>query len=75
MYWIVERERKGAPVELRVRVDGDEVGTYVHRDGDGWSSFEFPLGAHAGAGAAEVEFRVRSPNYAHRHFCFEADTR
>jgi hypothetical protein len=34
-----------------------------------------PLGAHAGAPAAEVEFAVTSPNYRDRHFCFEADTR
>jgi hypothetical protein len=75
LYWIIERERKGAPVTLTVRVDGDPVGTYVHRDGDGWSPFELPLGAHAGAAEAEVEFAVTSTNYHDRHFCFEADTR
>lgn len=75
MYWIVERDRKGAPVQLRVRVDGDTIGTVVHRDGDGWSEFEMPLGAHAGAASATVEFAVSSPNNQHRHFCFEADTR
>ena len=75
MYWIIERERKGAPITLAVRVDGDTVGETTHRDGDGWSAFEFPLGAHAGAAVADVEFAVRTPNYAHRHFCFEADTR
>jgi hypothetical protein len=75
MYWIIEREKRGAPVTLTVRVDGDTVGTTVHRDGDGWAAFSFDLGAHAGARAAEVEFAVSSPNNLHRHFCFEADTR
>ena len=75
LYWIIERERRGAPVTLTVRVDGDTIGSYVHRDGDGWTLFEMPLGAHAGAAEAEVEFAVSSPSYRDRHFCFEADTR
>lgn len=75
MYWIIEREKKGAPVTLTVRVDGDTVGTFVHRDGDGFSFFEMPLGKHAGAARATVEFAVSSPSYHNRHFCFEADSR
>ncbi len=75
MYWIIEREKKGAPVTLTVRVDGEAVGSVVHRDGDGWAPFEIPLGARAGARAATVEFAVSSPNNRDRHFCFEADTR
>jgi len=75
MYWMTERERRGAPIALTVRVDGDAVGSVVHRDGDGWAGFELPLGAHAGAAAATVEFAVSSTNYRDRHFCFEADTR
>jgi hypothetical protein len=75
MYWMIERERRGAPISLTVRVDGEPVGSVVHKDGDGWALFELPLGAHAGKARAEVEFAVRSPNYRDRHFCFEADTR
>jgi hypothetical protein len=75
MYWIIEREKKGAPVTLTVRVDGDTVGSFVHEDGDGWKGFEMPLGAHANAKSAEVEFAVTTPNYRDRHYCFEADTR
>ena len=75
LYWIIEREKRGAPITLTIRVDGDTVGHTVHRDGDGWAGFELPLGAHAGAEKAEVEFAVASPNYRDRHFCFEADTR
>jgi hypothetical protein len=75
MYWIIERERKGAPVTLAVRVDGEEVGRVVHEDGQGFAPFELPLGKHAGKASATVEFAVSSRNYQHRHFCFEADTR
>jgi hypothetical protein len=75
MYWIIERDRKGAPVVLAVRVDGEEIGRVTHEDGQGWASFELPLGAHAGKKSATVELAVSSPNYQHRHFCFEADTR
>jgi hypothetical protein len=75
IYWIVERERRGAPVTLTVRVDGDTVGRVVHKDGDGWAPFQLDLGAHAGQADAEVEMAVSSPAYHERHFCYEADTR
>ncbi len=75
IYWIVEREKRGAPVTLTVRVDGDTVGKVVHKDGDGWALFEMDLGAHAGEADAEVEMAVSSPANHDRHFCFEADTR
>jgi hypothetical protein len=75
LYWMIERERKGAPVTLTVRVDGDTVGAFTHNDGEGWKGFEVPLGAHAGQRAREVELAVSSTNYKDRHFCFEADTR
>ncbi len=75
LYWIVERERRGAPIELRIRVNGDEVGRTTHRDGDGWSAFEMQLGDHARTTGASVEFAVSSSDHRHRHFCFEARTR
>jgi hypothetical protein len=75
MYWIIERELTGAPVTLRVRVNGEPIGEVVHVDGQGWAGFELGLGSHANARAAQVEFAVSSPNHQHRHFCFEATTR
>jgi hypothetical protein len=75
MYWIIERNLAGAPIELEIAVDGDVVGRVTHVDGQGWAPFEVPLGAHAHAHAADVEFRVSSPNYVDRHFCFEASSR
>lgn len=74
LYWVTERDRRGAPITLTVRVDGDAVGAFVHQDGEGWKGFEMPLGTHAGQ-RGEVELAVSSPNYKDRHFCFEANTR
>lgn len=71
LYWMIERERRGAPIALRVRVNGEEVGRVVHADGDGWAPFAFPLGAQAGS-RGEVSFAISSPDWRHRHFCFEA---
>jgi hypothetical protein len=75
MYWMVERERKGAPVELEVSVEAESIGRIVHRDGDGWAAFELGLGSHARRTAAEIELSVRSADHRHRHFCFEAHSR
>jgi hypothetical protein len=71
LQWIVERERSGAPVELVVRVAGQELARVIHADGDGWSRFEVDLGSHQKS-RAEVVFAVSTPDYRHRHFCFEA---
>jgi hypothetical protein len=72
--WWLERELRGAPVEMRLVVAGDDLGTYVHRDGEGWRMFEAPLGKHAGT-HADVEFRISSKRSHDRQFCFQADTR
>ncbi len=71
LYWMIEREQKGAPIALRVEVAGEELGRVVHLDGEGWKRFELPLGAHAGR-RADVTFAVSSDDHRHRHFCFEA---
>jgi hypothetical protein len=71
--WWVERELRGAPVEMTVVVAGQPLGTYVHTDGDGWKPFEMQTGTHAGT-RADVEFRVTSRSHG-RQFCFQADTR
>ncbi len=75
LYWMIERELRAAPIVLSVRVDGDEIGKVEHIDGEGWAAFTIPLGAHAKEPHAEVEFGVSSPNFLHRHFCFEATSR
>lgn len=74
LYWMIERELRGAPIRLSVEVAGETIGTFVHRDGDGWSRFAWPLGRHAGT-SADVSWVIESDDNAHRHFCFEARTR
>lgn len=71
LYWMIERERKGAPIVLRVEVAGEEVGRIEHLDGQGWKRFDVALGDYAGK-SADVTFAVSSPDHRHRHFCFEA---
>jgi len=75
MYWLIERKRQGAPIELAISVDGKTIGRAVHVDGDGWSPFEFALGDLSGAQDKTVQFAVSASNFRHRHFCFEAYTR
>jgi hypothetical protein len=70
----VEREKRGAPVEMEVLVGEETIGTYVHRDGDGWRAFSFSTGSRAGS-TADVEFKVTSRRPHDRQFCFQADTR
>lgn len=72
LYWIVERNRAGAPVTLDVRVDGALVGSVVHEDGEGFAPFELSLGAHGQKSTATVELSVHADDVRHRHFCFEA---
>jgi len=72
--WWVERELKGAPVEMTVVVGGQPLGTYEHRDGDGWKLFEMGTGSREGT-RSDVEFRISSRRPRDRQFCFQADTR
>ena len=77
--WLLERHRRGAPVELKARVDGEVVGTYLHSDGDGWRPFAFEVPASASGGASadktvvDVEFEVDAPPSKERSFCFYAE--
>jgi hypothetical protein len=68
------RDGRLPPVELAVRVGGEEIGRYVHHEERGWHGFEIPLGKYAGS-LQDVEFRVRSEQAEQRHFCFHADSR
>jgi len=64
----------GTDVELRVLVDGEEIGRSVHRDGDGWKGYQFATGRFAD-GTHRVRFEVRSALGGMRHYCFEGDSR
>jgi hypothetical protein len=71
-----ERDESGAPVTLRVLVDGREVGRVVHRDGDGALRASFPtrIGPDAQR-RGEIRLEVRSEDPARRVFCWAATTR
>jgi hypothetical protein len=71
--WFFERERRGGPTELEVRVGTEVVGTARHSDGEGWEAFEFSTERFAGQ-SLPVEFRVRALS-AQREYCFQAETR
>jgi hypothetical protein len=60
LYVEAERDGKGAPVFLEWRVDGRTIGSLVHRDGEGWKSFELTTGLAPGA-SGQAELRLRSP--------------
>src|SRR5690606_31423582 len=62
--WLFEREWHGTPIELEVLVGGESVGTWEHRDGEGWKRFELSTAAFAGK-QLPVDFRVRSRRLGH----------
>ena len=71
LYYEDERMRQGAPVDVRVLIDGHELGRLRHRDGDGWrrSAWRTP----AGMGAVTIE--VSSDSTRERSYCWAATTR
>jgi hypothetical protein len=72
--WFLMRDGQGTPIEMTVRIDGETIGAFVHRDEQGWNKFELQTGSHAGS-TAEVEFEISSQRPKDRHFCFYADSR
>jgi hypothetical protein len=72
--WWLEREEKGAPVDLEIAVEETVIGRYRHEDGQGFRSFEMPTGAFAGK-TASVELRVSTRRARDRQFCFVLDSR
>jgi hypothetical protein len=72
--FLIERERRGSPIELSVVVGGELLGKVRHKDGDGWKSFELSTERFRGQ-TLPVEFRVQSKRDARREFCFQADVR
>ncbi len=70
-----ERMGKGAPVTARVLVDGREVGTMVHRDGDGWKRIEAVTRASGRPTRGDITVEVSSPSADKRSFCWTATVR
>jgi hypothetical protein len=71
MYWVIERDRKERLSRFRC-VSTASLSAARRTDGEGWAGSD--CSAPRGQGRAEVD-RPCAPNHAHRHYCFEADTR
>jgi hypothetical protein len=71
LYYEDERMRRGEPVDVRVLVDGHELGRLRHRDGDGWRRTAWRT--RAGEGSVAIE--VSSDSARERSYCWAATTR
>ena len=77
LYYEHERMREHPPFELRVHVNGREVGHMTHRDGDGWKRLEASTG-EAGSDPTrrgQVQIEVSADNPHLRSVCWAADIR
>jgi hypothetical protein len=68
------RTPEGAPVTLRVSIDGREVGKVVQDNRNGYFPTRFDISA-AGPGSHTVTFAVSTNHAGMRHFCFDAEVR
>lgn len=65
-----ERDEEGAPVTLRVLVNGRELGKMVHRDGDGWSKLTLETRRDGEPVRGDLRIEVTTPNPRRRVFCW-----
>jgi hypothetical protein len=72
--YLIDRETRGAAIEVAVAVDGETIGRARHENGDGWKRFEFDTNEYAGS-EHRVEFEVFADSARKRDFCFYADVR
>lgn len=73
LYAEAERNLAGAPVSIDLRSGEKLIGRASHKDGDGWSYFEFNTQELAGQ-TGDVTAEISSPG-ADRLYCFEVTTR
>lgn len=77
LYYEHERMLEHGPIHVTVRIDGEEVGRMIHRDGDGWKRIEVDPQQVVSAEDArgEVTVEVTAPDPHLRTFCWAASTR
>ena len=75
LWWEHERTLDGGDVDVAVRLDGEEIGRLVHRDGDGWKRLvaTIPEARRGGRGTLDVEVSSGAPHL--RTLCWAASTR
>lgn len=71
IYYLHERDEVHGPVNVRVLVDGNEVGRMAHRDGEGWKRME----ATTPEGRGDVTIEITAPDPNMRTFCWSASLR
>jgi len=73
IYYQHERVRVGGVVDVELSIDGSALGSFQHRDGDGWVRQSFATEGRAGQrGTVSVAVSSTSPRY--RSFCWSAYT-
>lgn len=73
-----ERHERGAPVTMRVLINGEEAAHFTHHDGEGFRRYEIdtrPDRKKARAARGEVRFEVTTPNARDRWFCWAGSVR
>jgi len=68
-----ERDERGAPVTMRVSIDGEEAARLVHRDGEGYKRYEVdtrPAQKRSGSARGAVRVEVSADDRRDRWFCW-----
>jgi hypothetical protein len=74
LYVEAERMKEGADITLSFRSGEQRLGKVVHRDGEGWKSFDLPTAELKGQ-TADLVAEVTSASGSRRMYCFEGITR
>lgn len=75
VWWEFERTRDGAPITMVIRLDGEEIGRGVHRDGDGWARMEATIPDARRGGRGTLRFEVSTTGAYHRSYSWQASMR
>lgn len=75
LWWEHERTMDGGPVDVVVRVEGEEIGRLRHQDGDGWAGIEAAIPEALRGGRGTIDIEVSSPSPHLRTLCWAASTR
>lgn len=82
LYYEDERNETGAPVTLRVYIDGRERAAFVHRDGDGMKRYVLEMqpnaltaGQAAAPARADLSLEIEADDNIRRSFCWAGSTR
>jgi hypothetical protein len=75
LWWEHERTLAGGPVDVVVRLDGEEIGRLRHEDGDAWERMEAAIPAARRGTSGTIDVEVSAPNPHLRTLCWAATSR